>query len=101
MTVSYSQFEGELLIATVEAADANSRGQVDMAVVAESVLPGVNENWIWSAVRAYERLNLVYNVSRPLQGPIVLMVTGEGRQRADAVKASIAQTQQPSRKIRY
>jgi hypothetical protein len=99
--VSYSQFEGELLIKTVEAADANPRGQVDMVAVAASVLQGVNENWIWSAVRAYEGANLVYNVSRPLQGPIVLMVTGEGRRRADAVKATIEQTQQPSRKIGY
>ena len=78
----YAEFEDALLVAIVAAADNNQRGQADVTAAAEGVLPGVSEQWISSAVKSYERAGWVYNVSRPLQGGITLMVTGAGRRHA-------------------
>ena len=48
----YIQFEAELLVAIVKAADStsaadpNSLGQVDVMAVAREVVPDVNKQWI-------------------------------------------------------
>jgi hypothetical protein len=91
VTMTYSQFEDELLVASVQTADAaiaanpNSHGQVDASTVAESVLPGVSERWVRDAVKSFESNGWVYNVVVPLSGGVVFMVTGPGRRKAESL----------------
>jgi|SRR5450631_850645 hypothetical protein len=105
--MSYAQFESALFVALVDAASANNRWQVDVFPVADSLLPAVQEQWVFNAVTSYEGEELVFNVSRSLGPPrdggggIVLMITGKGQRTADAMKAQIAAAQQPPRKIGY
>lgn len=66
-------------------ADRDARGQVDVMVVARTVLPGVNDQWIYSAVQTFESRGWVYNVVRAISpAGIGLMVTGEGRRKAES-----------------
>jgi hypothetical protein len=71
--VLYSQFEEELLVAIVKTADANSaadpnsRGQVDVMVVATQVSPDTSEPWIRSAVGRFKGLGWVCNVMEPIR----------------------------------
>jgi hypothetical protein len=91
MTMTYSQFEDEFLVASVKAADAalaanpRSHGQVDCFAVAEDVLPGVNGQWVRSAAKSFNNYGWVHNLHEPLSGAIGFMVTGEGRRQADSL----------------
>jgi hypothetical protein len=88
--MTYTQFENEFLAASASAADSapatnpNSLGQIDGFALAEAVLPGVNEQWVRSAVRNFERHGWASNVIEPNSGGIWFMMTGEGRRKADS-----------------
>jgi hypothetical protein len=54
--------------------------------VASELLHDVNKQWIDNAVASFENNGWVHNVLRPLGShSILLMVTGEGRSRADTL----------------
>jgi len=54
------------------------------------------------AVRSYEQQGyLGPAISRPLDGRIILMVSGEARKATENLKAQIAAAQQPKRKIGF
>ncbi len=96
--MTYTKFKEVLFAAIAEAAAANSRGQVDVFPVADHVLPGVSEQWVFDAVTSYEAENLVFNVSRRLGHPregvggIALMLTGKGREKAEWIKKNSSQS---------
>jgi hypothetical protein len=83
--MTYSQFEDELLVALVTAADAAPRGQVEVMEVARTVSPDASKQWIRSAVQKFEDYGWADNVSRAMPPPndIILTITGDGRRRAE------------------
>ena len=91
MRMTYSQFEEELLVAIVKTADANSAadpnslGQVDVMVVASEVSPCASEQLVRSVVGRFKGLGWVCNVVEPISGGIWLMVTGDGRRKAESL----------------
>ena len=99
--MTYSDFERRLLMALVDAADASERGQCEALDVAETVLPQVKDQWVSDAVRSYEQRGYIGPISRPLDGRIFLMISGEGRKAAESLKAQIAAAQQPRPKIGF
>ncbi len=57
--MTYSEFEIRLLLALVEGAEASDRGQCNATLVAETVLPHAEEQWVSDAVQVYERRRLL------------------------------------------
>jgi hypothetical protein len=53
------------------------------------------------AVENYEKRGYIGLISRPIQGPIILTISGEGRKAAESLKAQIAAAQQPKPKIGF
>jgi hypothetical protein len=95
--MTYGEFEIRFLLALVDAADAAELGQCEAFQIAEIVLPQVNEQWVRDAVRGYEQRKYLGHVVRSLgadASTITLMIAGEGRKAAEAVKAQIAEAQQ-------
>lgn len=84
---TYSEFEIRLLPALVEAAEPSGRGQCEALEVAETVSPGVKEQWMRDAVGSYEQEGYLGVVSRPLDGTIGLTVSGKGGKEAERRKA--------------
>ena len=99
--MTYRDFEIRLLMALVDSADASERGQCEAFDVAETVLPRVKDQWVSDAVRSYEQRGYIGLISRPLEGRIVLTISGEGRKAAESLKAQIAVAQQPRPKIGF
>jgi hypothetical protein len=85
--MTYSEFEKGLLIALADAANATARGQVGAHPVAETVFPGVQDQWVKDAVRAYEEDGYLGPISRRLDGSIHLMLSGDGRREADRLRS--------------
>jgi len=94
--LTYVEFKGLLFIAIADAADADTRGQVDIFPTADKIFLDVKEQWVSDAVTSYETQRLVFNVSRRLGPPrqgtggIALMITGEGREQAGRLKGKSA-----------
>jgi hypothetical protein len=84
--MTYSEFEERLLVALADGADATERGQVAAHRVAETVFPGVRDQWVNDAVQAYEVHGYLGPVSRGLDGSINLMLSGGGRRAADRLR---------------
>jgi hypothetical protein len=99
--MDYREFEIRLLVALVDAADVTERGQCEAFRVAQAVLPQVKEQWVRDAVDSYEKQGYLGLVSRPLDGQIILMISGEARKATESLKAQIAAAQQPKRKIGF
>jgi hypothetical protein len=76
-------------------------GRCGASEVAETALPQVKAEWVSDAVRGYEQQKYVGPVIRPLEGGIILMISGEGREAADSLRAHIAAAQQPRSKIGF
>ena len=91
MTMTYTQFENEFLVGSACAADSalaadpNSLGQIEGFAAAEAVLSSVNEQWVRSAVRNFERHGWVSHVIEPTSGGIWFMMTGEGKRKAESL----------------
>jgi hypothetical protein len=98
----YTEFELRFLLALVDAADAAERGQCEAFQVARAVLPQVKEQWVRDAVRSYEQQGyLGPAISRPLDGRIILTISGKARKATESLRAEIAATQQPKPKIGF
>jgi hypothetical protein len=83
------------------AADASERGQCEASGVAKTVLPQVKDQWVTDAVQSYEQRGYIGMISRPLDGRIVLTISGEGRKSAESLKAQTAAAQQPRPKFGF
>lgn len=90
MNYNQFQFADDLLLGIVEAADANSRGQVDVSSVANNILPQVNEQWVRDAVREFRDKGYFGNLIDPLSGAILCDITGTARRAANTIKAQRA-----------
>jgi hypothetical protein len=98
----YTEFELRFLLALVDAADAAERGQCEAFQVARAVLPQVKEQWVRDAGRSYEQQGyLGPAISRPLDGRIILTISGKARKATESLRAEIAATQQPKPKIGF
>jgi hypothetical protein len=96
----YSEFEDVFLLALVDGADANGRGQCDAFKVVRSVLPEVGDEWVYSAVDRYDQQGYVGLRHSALSGEIILTMSGNARRAADRVKAGEAEQRQ-KQKIGY
>ena len=99
--ITYREFEMRLLLALVDAADATERGQCEAFQVAQTVVPQVKEQWVRDAVQSYERQGYLGPVSRPLDGRIIVMISGEARKATESLKEQIAAAQQPKPKVGF
>jgi hypothetical protein len=101
-TLTYSEFEVRLLLALVDAADATDRGQCEAFQVAQTILPQVKDQWVRDAAQSYEQKGyLGPAISRPLDGRIILTISGEARKAAEALNAQVVAAQQPKPKIGF
>ena len=102
LMMTYSEFEIRLLLALVDAADATDHGQCEAFEVAQTVLPQAKEQWVRNAVQSYEQQHyLGPAISRPLDGRIILTISGDARKATESLKAQIVAAQQPKRKIGF
>ena len=80
----YSDFETRLLLALAAAAADGS--QPSVFVVAETVAPQVNPQWVRDAVRSFEQRGYFHPVVRPTHVSAIFMaITAEGRKAAQKI----------------
>ena len=85
--MSYSQFEADLLLAIIEAADATSGGQVEVSQIASTIFPQVNEDWIRSALKDFRDRGYFTNYVIPLgTSQTLVTVSAAARRQAEAIK---------------
>ena len=78
--MTYTEFETALFRAIAQAEGTAPRGQVNVLYNAESVMPGVSQDWVLDAVKTYEGQGWLGNVVRAIS-PVNILVTlsGTGR----------------------
>jgi hypothetical protein len=85
----YSDFETRLLLALAAAAADSS--QPSAFVVAETVAPQVNPQWVRAAVRSFEQRGYFHSVVRPAHVSTIFMaITAEGRKAAQKIVSTFS-----------
>jgi hypothetical protein len=80
--MTYSNFETRLLLALAAAAADGS--QPSAFVVAETVAPRVNAQWVRDALLSFEQRGYFHRVVRPMYGSAIFVtITAEGRKAAE------------------
>ena len=80
--MNYRTFEPSLFERIVQAEQTSARGQVDVGPLAEAILPGVTDEWVTEAVRAYEARGWLNKVRRYVPNTIIVTLSGLGRKAA-------------------
>jgi copper(I)-binding protein len=84
--MTYSDFETRLLLAL--AATAADGSQPSAFVVAATVAPQVNAQWVRDAVLSFEQRGYFHRVVRPMYVSAIFMtITAEGRKAAEKLSA--------------
>jgi hypothetical protein len=85
----YSDFETRLLLALASATADGS--QPSAFVVAETVAPQVNPQWVRDAVRSFEQRGYFHPVVRPTHVSAIFMaITAEGRKAAQKIVSTFS-----------
>lgn len=89
--MTYTEFEDRLLVAVVDAVDAdpcNTIGHCEAMKAAKTVWPEVRRLWVIDAVEALARKGYFREIDRSGQLPV--NITGEARRAADKLRPSLA-----------